>query len=45
MAEIYFIMLFATALAIFQHRENIARLVKHEERKVSFSKSKKKNVD
>ncbi len=45
MGEIYFIMLFATALAIFQHRENIARLVKHEERKVSFSKSKKKNVD
>ena len=42
--EIYIVMLFATLLAIFQHRENIGRLLRHEERKFSFhsNKSEKK---
>ena len=40
--EIYIVMLFATALAIFQHRANIKRLINHEESKFSFSRIKEK---
>ncbi|MCR4612300.1 MAG: glycerol-3-phosphate 1-O-acyltransferase PlsY [Lachnospiraceae bacterium] len=43
--EIYIVMLCATALALFQHRANIVRLIQHKERKFSFSSSKNKKVD
>ena len=43
--EIYIVMLLATALAIFQHRSNIVRLIIHNENKLSFGSGKKKNVD
>lgn len=43
--EIYIVMLFATALAIFQHRSNIVRLINHNENKLSFGSGKKKSVD
>ena len=39
--EIYIVMLFATALAIFQHRSNIVRLINHNENKLSFGKKDK----
>ncbi len=43
--EIYVVMLFATALAIFQHRANIVRLIKHEENKFSFHSKKDKTAE
>lgn len=43
--EVYIVMLLATALAIFQHRSNIVRLINHNENKISFGSGKKKNVD
>ncbi len=43
--EIYIVMLLATALAIFQHRSNIVRLINHNENKFSIGSGKKKNVD
>ena len=39
--EVYIVMLFATALAIFQHRSNIVRLINHNENKISFGKKDK----
>lgn len=38
--EVYIVMLFATALAIFQHRANIVRLINHNENKLSLGSKK-----
>lgn len=42
LTEIYIVMLFATVLAIFQHRSNIVRLINHKENKFSISSKDKR---